>query len=96
MPVMRPNTLPVETLLALRQQLDDLPPRAPERHTLIADTATLYGVSPATVYRALRDFYKPKLVGRTDRGQSRRLPTAQMERYCELVAALKVRTTNRQ
>jgi hypothetical protein len=96
MPVMRPNTLPVETLLTLRQQLDDLPPRAPERHTLIADTATLYGVSPATVYRALRDFYKPKLVGRTDRGQSRRLPTAQMERYCELIAALKVRTTNRQ
>ena len=96
MPVMRPNTLPVETLLTLRQQLDDLPPRAPERHTLIGDTATLYGVSPATVYRALRDFYKPKLVGRTDRGQSRRLPTAQMERYCELIAALKVRTTNRQ
>ncbi len=66
MPVMRPNTLPVETLLTLRQQLDDLPPRAPERHTLIGDTATLYGVSPATVYRALRDFYKPKLVGRTE------------------------------
>ena len=96
MPVMRPNTLPVETLLALRQQLDDLPPRAPERQTLIRDTATLYGVSPATVYRALRDFYKPKLVGRADRGQSRRLPTAQMERYCELIAALKVRTTNHQ
>jgi len=95
MPATRPNALPVEALLALRQRLDDWPPRAPERPVLIADTASLYGVSPATVYRALRDFHKPKAVGRADRGQSRRLPTAQMERYCELVAALKMRTTNR-
>ncbi|MGZ8245408.1 IS481 family transposase [Methylomagnum sp.] len=88
--------MPVEALLALRRRLDDLPPRAPERKALIAGAATLYGVSPATVYRALRHVHKPRAVGRADRGQSRRLPTAQMERYCELVAALKVRTTNRQ
>jgi hypothetical protein len=96
MPSTRPKPLPVEALLALRQRLDDLPLRAPERKLLIAGTATLYGVSPATVYRALRHVYKPKAVGRADRGQSRRIPTAEMERYCELVAALKVRTTNRQ
>lgn len=96
MPSTRPKPLPVEALLALRQRLDDLPPRAPERKLLITDTATTYGVSPATVYRALRHFHQPRAVGRSDRGQSRRLPTADMERYCELVAALKVRTTNRQ
>ncbi len=96
MPSTRPKPLPVEALLALRQRLDDLPPRAPERKVLVQGTATLYGVSPATVYRALRHFHQPKAVGRADRGQSRRLPTAEMERYCELVAALKVRTTNRQ
>lgn len=96
MPSRRLKPLPVEALLALRQRLDDLPLRAPERKVLVQGTATLYGVSLATVYRALRHFYKPKAVGRADRGQSRRLPTAQMERYCELVAALKVRTTNRQ
>ncbi|MGZ8219139.1 IS481 family transposase [Methylomagnum sp.] len=88
--------MPVEALLALRQRLADLPPRAPERKILIVDTATTYGVSPATVYRALRHFHRPRAVGRSDRGQSRRLPTADMERYCELVAALKVRTTHRQ
>jgi hypothetical protein len=96
MPSTRPKPLPVEALLALRQRLADLPPRAPERKVLITGTATLYGVSPATVYRALRHFHKPKVVGRADRGQSRRMPTVTMECYCELVAALKVRTTNRQ
>jgi hypothetical protein len=96
MPSTRPKPLPVEALLALRQRLDDLPPRASERKILIAGTATLYGVSPATVYRALRHVHKPRVVGRADRGQSRRLPTSAMEHYCELVAALKVRTTNRQ
>src|SRR2546427_7758551 len=58
--------------------------------------AQVYGVSATTVYRALQAFPKPHAVHRTDRGIPRVLPQAELERYCELIAALKLRTTNKQ
>jgi transposase len=58
--------------------------------------AQLYGVSSTTVYRALRAFPKPRAAHRTDRGIPRVLSKAELERYCELIAALKLRTTNKQ
>jgi hypothetical protein len=62
----------------------------------VAAVAQLYGVSPATVYRALRTFLKPRAAHRCDWGQPRVLPQTELERYCELIAALKLRTTNKQ
>jgi hypothetical protein len=56
----------------------------------------VYGVSSTTVYRALQAFPKPHAVHRTDRGKPRVLPQPELERYCELIAALKLRTTNKQ
>jgi hypothetical protein len=56
----------------------------------------MYGVSSSTVYRALQALLKPRAVHRTDRGTPRVLPQAELERYCELIAALKLRTTNKQ
>jgi hypothetical protein len=53
-------------------------------------------VSSATVYRALQSLLKSRAVHRTDRGTPRVLPQAELERYCELIAALKLRTTNKQ
>ena len=53
----------------------------------------LYGLSATSVYRALNDLLKPHTVHRFDHGQPRVLPRQEMERYCELVAALKFRTT---
>ena len=86
-PSPRRKSLPIESLLTLRRRLDELPRRHADRLALIAEVALLYDVSPATVYRSLRDVHQPKVAGRRDRGQSRVLPTTQMERYCELVAA---------
>jgi hypothetical protein len=60
----------------------------------VAATAELYGVSADTVYRGLRAVRKPKAAHRADFGQPRVLPKAELERYCELIAALKLRTTN--
>ena len=57
--------------------------------------AELYGVSSATIYRALREQQKPKSISRADYGCPRKMSISQMERYCELVAALKLRTTNK-
>lgn len=88
--------IPADSLLQLRQRLDRLPRKSSERAAQVAAVAQLYGVSPTTVYRALRTFLKPRAAHRRDRGHPRVLPQTELERYCELIAALKLRTTNKQ
>jgi len=92
----RRKDLPAETLVDLRRRLSGLAPRSGERRALMRETADLYGVSESAVYRALRERARPKALHRADRGQPRVMPPAQMERYCEVIAALKVRTRNQQ
>lgn len=87
--------IPYDSLLQLRQRLDRLPHKSPERAAQVAAMATLYGVSTDSVYRALREFNRPKAAHRADQGRPRVLQQAELERYCELVAALKLRTTNK-
>jgi hypothetical protein len=60
----------------------------------VARVADLYGVSVSSLYRRLRELHRPKGLRRADRGSPRALPRAELERYCEIVAALKVRTEN--
>lgn len=95
MPRGRHKQLPADALLQLRQRLDRLPRKSPERANQVAAVATLYGVSATTVYRELNRVHKPHAVHRADHGRPRVLPQPELERYCELVAALKLRTTNR-
>jgi len=95
MPATRHSPIPTDSLLALRQRLDRLPPKSPERAAQVKSIAELYAVSTDTVYRALRDLHKPKAAQRGDRGKPRVLPKAELEHYCELIAALKLRTTNK-
>jgi hypothetical protein len=80
--------------VALRRRLERLAPRDPERSRLLADTARLYDVSRATLYRQLREQGRPHALHRADRGRPRVLPPAALRRYCEVIAALKLRTTN--
>jgi hypothetical protein len=93
---MRRKEIPAEAILSLRRRLESVPARSRERRQLIEDTADLYGVSVDTVYRALRERLRPKALRRADCGTTRKLPLEEMERYCEVIAALKVRTTNKQ
>ena len=95
MPSAKRKSLPVESLLQLKRRLDSLPLRHEERKAQVASTAELYGVSSATIYRALRELQRPKASSRADYGLPRKIPASQMELYCELVAALKLRTTNK-
>lgn len=88
--------IPVDSLLQLRQRLDRLPCKSPERATQVSAVATLYGISTSTVYRALQELRKPHAAHRADYGKPRLLPKNELERYCELIAALKLRTTNKQ
>ena len=92
----RRKSIPVDSLLQLRQRLDRLPRKSPERATQITAVAELYGVSTTTVYRALQLFNKPHAAHRVDHGKARVLPQTELECYCELIAALKLRTTNKQ
>lgn len=49
----RGGGIPAEALLDLRRRLDALSPRDRGRRALVEGTAELFGVSRATVYRAL-------------------------------------------
>lgn len=92
----RKARIPAESLLGLRRRLASLPARAPERRQEIARVAELFGVSAATVYRALQDLQRPKDMRRADRGHPRALDEKDMTRYCEVIAARKIRTGNGQ
>jgi len=89
------KTLPAEALVDLSRRLATLPPRSHERRLLLAATAQSYGVSEPTLYRALAERVRPKALRRADRGVPRLLSAEDMERYCELIAAIKVRTSNK-
>jgi len=82
--------------LDLRRRLDQLPPRSTERRALIQEVAHLYGVSEDTLYRALRERMELGGLRRADYGIPRVMPKVSLERYCEVIAAIRVRTFNRQ
>ena len=87
--------VPASALVSLRQSLELLPVRCPERKRLVENTAHLYGISKDTLYRLLREQTRPKSIHRTDRGQPRKLSQLEMESYCEIIAAFKIRTSNK-
>jgi hypothetical protein len=89
------KSISAEALIDLHRRLATLTPRSHERRMVMHDTATLYGVSEQTLYRALAARARPKALRRADRGIPRALPKDQLERYCELIAAIKVRTSNK-
>ena len=89
------KVISAEALVDLRRRLSTLPSRSPERRRIIQATAALYGVATPTLYRALQHQGKPRAVRRLDCGRPRILPLAILERYCELIAAIKLRTSNR-
>jgi len=87
--------VPSEAISDLRRRLSLLAPRSAERRLLVEETAGLYGVSTDTLYRALRERAVPKPLQRCDHGVPRVMGAKEMERFCEVVAAIKVRTSNR-
>jgi hypothetical protein len=89
------KAIPAEALIDLRRRLGTFPSRSSERRRILQETAALYGVSEPTVYRLLRQRSHLRALGRSDWGVPRILPQAQLERYLELIAAVKLRTANR-
>ena len=87
--------LVAEALIDLHRRLSTLPTRSRERRIIMQETANLYGVSEQTLYRALAQRARPRALRRSDRGTPRVLPQDKLEYYCELIAAIKVRTSNK-
>lgn len=92
---MSKSRVPFESIIILHNNLAGLPARHPERRRFQQDVAESFGVSLSTVRRALRTYQKPKAVKRADFNRPRNLSTAEMHHYCEVIAALKIRTTNK-
>jgi hypothetical protein len=82
--------IPLETIVDLKRRLDQFPKRSPERRVLILEIAELYGISEDTVYRTLRENNLVHSVRRSDCDRPRAMPRSQLERYCEIIAALKI------
>ena len=87
--------VPAEALATLKRRLAALPPRHPDRREMMASTCRLYAVSRATLYRLLRGERRPRDAHRVDRGHARVMGDADVERWCEIIAAVKKSTTNR-
>jgi hypothetical protein len=96
MPSSKRKQIPIDALIALRYRLEALPLRDIERKNQVSSLADLYGVSVASVYRALRDLNRPRSTHRADHGRPRKLSETEMTQFCEIIAALKLRTTNKQ
>ncbi len=84
-----------EVLIDLHRRIDNLPVRDAARREIIKQASDLYGVSESTLYRQLSLVKKPKSVQRSDAGRPRNIPEEKMMQYCEIIAALKIRTTNK-
>jgi hypothetical protein len=91
----RRKQIPLEALVHLRQRLELFPERSRERRKLIEEAALSYGVSVDTLYRSLRSGSRPKAAHRSDRGTPRKLSHQELEHYCEIIAAFKIRTSNK-
>jgi hypothetical protein len=89
------KTIPAEALIDLTRRLVMLPARSHERRLIVAEAALVFGVSEPTLYRALAERSRPRALRRADRGTPRVLSAEKMEHYCELIAAIKVRTSNK-
>jgi len=87
--------LPVETIVGLYHQLATVSAKHPDRRRLIKETAQAFNVSLSTVRRALKNYCQPRSIQRADYNQPRNISRGEMLHYCELIAALKIRSTNR-
>ena len=91
----RKINIPPESLIKIKEQLQLLLARSSERSKIISESAEFYGVSKDKIYRSLRELEHPSLVYRADREKQRKVSEQEMKCYCEIVAALKIRTLNK-
>lgn len=92
---MTQKQIPEDRLIDLIHKIDLLQKRSSEASRIVKEFADLYGVSKGTVYRRLRERKRPKALKRSDCGAPRVVKKSEMERFCRIIAAMKIRTCNK-
>ena len=87
--------LPNDITVILHNKLDKLSKRHPKRKSIIKEAAELYGVSISTIYRAVNKYNKLSTVARSDYNRPRLMNFDDIKKYCEVISALKLRTSNK-
>jgi len=87
--------IPIEQLVILHNQLGAHLPKHPTRKKLIEEFAHSFDVSPSTVYRQLRNNVDFRHHHRKDFNHPRAISADDLLMYCRLIAALKIRTSNK-
>lgn len=87
--------LPVEQLVFLYNQLEAYAPKSTMRKKIMSDFASNFNISPSNVYRQLRKSIEPLRHKRNDFNKPRLISTEELLEYCRLIAALKIRTSNK-
>lgn len=89
------GSIPQETLWNLRRKLEMSSFTRKAKHQLVKETAELFSVDVSTVHRLLRGLKTPPHDSRSDKGNLRKVSHDSMITYCELIAAIKLRTENK-
>jgi hypothetical protein len=87
--------IPTEQLILLHNKMLAFSPRHPERKKLICSVAESFGVSESTIRRQLREHIHFSIENRIDKNIPRVISKTDMLLYCQLIAALKIRTSNK-
>jgi len=90
-----PKRIPLEALVVLNNQLSSLQARDSSRRIYTAEVAKNYGVSTSSVYRALQKSTLLHCNKRSDYNNPRIHSQSGMRKYCEIIAALRLRTRNK-
>jgi hypothetical protein len=90
------HQIPLEILYRLDEKITNLPNNGKLRRALIQEVAECYQLSEATVYRQLTRLmlHPAKRVVRKDKGHSRIIKDDDLHYYCQLIAAMKIRSMN--
>ena len=90
------SKIPLEILYRLDEKITNLPHNGKLRRELVNEVALRYQLSETTVYRQLKKLMlHPKArLTRKDRGCSRIIKDDELHYYCQLIAAMKIRSMN--
>lgn len=89
--------IPQEVLFELDQKITNLPESGRLRRELIKETAQIFNISESTVYRQLNklSLHPSNRKSRNDKGKVRLLGHEEFYFYCQIVAALKIGSSNK-
>jgi hypothetical protein len=87
--------IPIEIIMDIKARLDSGNMSKSEKRALLDETARTFSVHSSTIYRQIRNLGRLRAVQRKDKGSPRVLSDSELRRFCELVAAIKMRTENK-